>query len=245
MKKVFALMLLLATTLCFYSCSEDDDSKKIVLSQTSYSMYPDASAKIKGSGLSNIIWDSNNEFVAKAEDDMIYSNKVGSATLYCNEHKISVTVKPKYSLYTEPDMTWGCSKNYIISKYGKPYYDGGNTILYQTNNSKVPTISYMFDDRGMYACGVQVEWQAAYELLDFLDERYVFYSVDTSAYTANFAHCYGKIDNPQIDYAGQFAYQSSLGSILLVYAGNTTTRGVIDDSIFESMSNAIDQCMNE
>ena len=245
MKNVFALMLLLATTLCFYSCSEDDDSKKIVLSQTSYSMYPDTSAKIKGGGLSNIIWDSNNEYVAKAEDDMIYSNKVGSAALYCNEHKISVTVKPKYSLYTEPDMTWGCSINYIISKYGKPYYDGGNTIIYQTNNSKVPTIPYMFDDRGMYACGVQVKLQAADELFDFLDERYFFYSIDTSTYTANFAHFYGKRDNPQIDYAGQLAYQSSLGSILLIYVGNTTTRGVIDDSIFESMSNVIGQCMNE
>jgi len=68
----------------------------------------------------------------------------------------------------------------------------------------------------------------------------VFYSVNTSTYTATFAHCYGRKDNPQVDYAGKMAYQSSIGGILVVYASNSSTRGVDNDTTFKSMTEFIE-----
>ena len=135
-------------------------------------------------------------------------------------------------------MSWGSSKSSIIAKYGTPSIDNGNTIIYKTNNTNAPLVAYMFDQRGLYSSGVGVSLNAAYRLVDFLTERYVIYSVNTTNYTATFAHCYGKKNNPQIDYAGQMAYQSSIGGILVVYTGNSTKSNNID-TIFNSMAESI------
>ena len=241
MKKIFGLMLLLATMVGLSSCEQENDDleNQVQLSKTSYTMYSDATTTIQGSGLTNVTWSSDNEYVATANGDKLTSDKVGSTILYCNGKKINVTVKPRYSLYTEPDMSWGSSKNSIISKYGTPYSNSGNTIIYKTSNSDVPLIAYMFDERGLYSCGAVVQLSAASRLVDFLDERYVFYSVESSNYTASFAHCYGKKNNPQIDYGGQMAYQSSVGGILVVYASNSSTRSADTNTIFNTMVESI------
>ncbi len=225
-------MLLCVTMVGFVSCENRDDwDYLITLHKTSYTMYSDSQTTIDGAGLSVATWTSKNEFVATAKGDKISSNKVGSTTLSYNGQAISVTVKPRYNLYTEPDMSWGSSKSSIIAKYGNPDADDGNTIIYKTANTDVPFIAYMFDERGLFSCGVGVQLSAADKLVDFLDERYVFYSINTSNYTANFAHCYGAKNSPQIDYAGQMAYQSSIGGILVVYASNSLTKSTINNDV--------------
>lgn len=245
MKKIFGLMLLCATMVGTMSCEQDVDEvgSKVLLSKTSYTMYSDATADIEGIGLDNAIWSSNNEYVATANGNTLSSDKIGSTNLYCNGQKISVTVKPRYTLYTEPDMSWGSSKSSIISKYGTPFADDGQTIMYETTNTFVPYIAYMFNETGLFACGAVVQLTAGSTLVDFLGERYVFYSVNTSTYTASFAHCYGRKDSPQVDYAGQMAYNSSMGGILVVYAGNNSTRGVNNDATFNSMAEFIESSL--
>ena len=241
MKKIFGLTLLCATMVCATSCEQDEGevTNQVLLSKTSYTMYSDATTTIEGSNLTNAIWSSNNEFVATANGSSLSSDKVGSTNLYCNGQKISVIVKPRYSLYTEPDMSWGSSKSSIISKYGTPFADDGQIIMYKTTNSSVPYIAYMFNETGLSSCGAVVQLTAGSSLVDFLGERYVFYSLNTSTYTASFAHCYGRKDNPQVDYGGQMAYQSSIGGILVVYASNNSTRGVDNDVTFNSMTKFI------
>lgn len=236
MKKILQTMLLCATILGATSCEQGiEDADKVSLSQTSYTMYSDAITTIDGTGLIDAEWDSDNEFVATANGSTLSSNKIGNTNLYYNGQKIHVTVRPRYSLYTEPDMSWGKSKNAIISKYGTPMNDNGNTIIYETHNSSVPYVLYMFDNRGLFSCAAVVQLSAAYSLVDFLSERYVFYSLDKTTYTAEFAHCYGSIDDPRVDYAGQMAYQKSIGGILVVYASNESTKGAntISNSMIE------------
>ena len=91
----------------------------------------------------------------------------------------------------------------------------------------------------IFSCGAIVQLTAGNALFDFLEERYVFYSVNTSTYTASFAHCYGKKDNPHIDYAGQIAYQSSIGGILVMYASNESTRSNNIEDIFDRITKSI------
>jgi hypothetical protein len=99
MKKILGLILLCVTMAGATSCTqENDNAEKVLLSKTSYTMYSDATTTIEGSGLTNATWSSDNEFVAVANGNTISSDKVGSTNLYCNGQKISVTVKPSYSL---------------------------------------------------------------------------------------------------------------------------------------------------
>jgi hypothetical protein len=242
MRKFLFLILLCTITMCISSCGEYKDWEYLItLDEKSYTLYSDDSATIKGCGLDVAKWSSSNEFVATATADKIESFKVGTATLSYGGQYVRVVVNPRYSLYTEPDMKWGASKSEIISKHGTPYSDNGNTIMYQTNNTDVPLIAYMFNEYGLYASGVVAQISVSSQLLDFLGERYVFYEVNTDTYTANFAHCYGKIDSPQIDYAGQMSYQSSIGGILVVYAANSSTRGIDNSVVFDTIAEAISE----
>ena len=81
---------------------------------------------------------------------------------------------------------------------------------------------YMFDEKGLYSCAALVKYSYGERLVDFLGERYVFFSVDTEDYTANFAHCYGTKQDPQIDLVGQMAFSTSIGGILVMYIPNTS-----------------------
>lgn len=72
MKKVFSLMLLLATLLTFTACGGDDEPDNTKLSQTSYTTYHDDTQEIKGTNLSDIVWSSENEFVATVKNNVIH-----------------------------------------------------------------------------------------------------------------------------------------------------------------------------
>ena len=41
--------------------------------------------------------------------------------------------------------------------------------------------------------------------------------------TATFAHCYGKISNPNVDYGGQMGYSSSIGGFAVVYVPSSSS----------------------
>ena len=221
MKKTLGLMLLCATMAGFVSCQKEENGIKI--NQRSYTLYADDVETIDATGLlDDAIWFSDNEWVATAEGTNLSSGKVGNTILNFDGHQISVTVNPRYSLFTEPNMSWGCSENSIISKYGQPYSKSGNVLLYETNNAAAPYIMYMFDEKGLYSCAALVKYSYGERLVDFLGERYVFFSIDTEDYTANFAHCYGTKQDPQIDLVGQMAFSTSIGGILVMYIPNTS-----------------------
>lgn len=236
MKNLFGIVLLCFTTI-LVACNKDDDGIK--LNQTSYTMYSDDTSSINATGLpDDAIWSSENEFIATAEGQHISSNKIGYTTLSFDGATISVNVTPRFSLYTEPDMSWGCSMNSLINKLGNPDNSSNNILMYETDNSAAPYEMYMFNESGLSACATLIKLSYGVKLVDFLDERYVFFSVDKEDYTASFAHCYGTKDNPQIDYAGQMAFDSSIGGILVVYAPNTSsnTRGIEITDCIETMA---------
>lgn len=223
MRKFFVLMLLCATMAGLVSCQKEETGIKI--NQRAYTLYSDDVGTIDAIGLpDDAIWSSENEWVATAEGKNISSGKVGTTTLSFDGHSISATIKPRYSLYTEPDMSWGCSANSIISKYGQPFSKTDEVLLYESNNPAAPYTMYMFDETGLSSCATLVKFSYGEKLVDFLGERYVFFSVDTEDYTADFAHCYGTKQDPQIDIVGQMAFSSSIGGILVMYIPNTSNR---------------------
>ncbi len=245
MKKIFSLMLLLATLLTFTACSGDEpDNTK--LSQTSYIMYHGDKQSVNGSNCSDIVWNSENEFVATVKNNVITGQYVGKTTVNSTTKNLtfSVEVRPKYNTYEEPYLDWGASKSAIKAKYGTPKSEDTNSLLYQTSNSNAPIMLYVFENGEMSTCGVVCKVSTAYELGDFLVERYVPVKVDVDNYSATLLHCYGKISDPQVDYGVAMQYNSSIGGILVAYTHVNSSKSRSGDNIdyeaaFKSLESAI------
>ena len=133
---------------------------------------------------------------------------MGSTTIKSGDLKMFVTVKPRYTLYTEPLMLWGYTKSQTIAKCGTPKSETATSIIYETGNSSVPYKLYLFENNCLASCGVVAQLSVASNLVDFIGERYVIVSAEGT--TATFAHCYGKISDPHIDYVGQMGSSSTL-----------------------------------
>ncbi|MBR2026432.1 MAG: hypothetical protein IKA07_04775 [Alistipes sp.] len=222
MKKLFIMMLLCATMAYFPSCEKEGPT----LGKSNYTLRSEESTTIEGMGLSGVVWSSNNEFVATAENDVLTSNKVGSTTLSCGDAVISVTVKPRYTLYNEPYVSWGCSISSIKSQYGQPYSETDTSLIYQTANSAAPLIIYMFENNCLTSYGVVVPLSYGDILVDFIAERYVIVAVEGT--TATFVHAYGKFSDPQIDYWGQMAYSNSIEGFIVMYVPYNNTSNSAD-----------------
>ena len=248
MKKVFSLMLLFATMLLLLTGCSKDEPDKSKLSQQLYSMYPEETQDIQGTNLSDVIWDSNNEFATTVQNNVITGRYVGNAIVRSTTGNLvfSVNVSPKYHTYTEPSLEWGASKSEIRKIYGAPDSEKDNALFYKTTNTDAPIMIFMFKNDGMYTCGVLCKYSSASQLGNFLAERYVPVDVDYSNYTATMLHCYGKISEPQVDYGVAMQVSSSVGGILVAYTrvnGTNSTRGVdIDyDGAIKSLENAMNQ----
>ncbi|MDE7410412.1 MAG: hypothetical protein K2M94_00020 [Paramuribaculum sp.] len=244
MKRLFSLMLPLTTMLMFTACGDEPDNIK--LSKTTYTMYHEDTQTIEGTNVADIVWESDNEFVATIKNGTITGQYVGKTSVKSTTQNLSFTVdvKPKYNTYEEPHLEWGASKSAIKAKYGTPTSENTNSLLYETSNSNAPIMLYMFENGKMTTCGVVCKMSTAYQLGDFLVERYVPVKVDVDNYSATLLHCYGKISDPQIDYGVAMQYNSSIGGILVAYTGVTNSKssniGAIDfTKVFESLESVL------
>lgn len=247
MKKVFSLMLLLATMPMYTACGGDDDEPdNTKLSQTSYTMYSEDTQDIKGSNLSDIVWSSENEFVATVKNNVITGQLVGKTTVKSATKNMtfSVEVKPRYNTYEEPYLYWGASKSAIKAKYGTPISEDANSLVYQTSNPDAPMMIYMFENGKMSSAGVVCEVSIADELGDFLVERYVPVDVDNDSNLVTLLHCYGKMSDPQTDYAVVMGYSSEIRGIVIAYSQferskSRNANNIVLEAAFKSIKSAI------
>lgn len=261
MKKVFSLMLLLATIFTFTSCGGDDEPQvQPKLTQFDYTIFAGESTPVKGEALENLTWEGDN-FVAEIDNKgILHANKTGYARIWSKDitggdlTNIRVVVTPRNTSFSEPllyhsgvgsqikyedgyfkfdpmsygsmpkaDM-WGIMSSFIthyIKECGLPwtlYKQDASSMIFKTDKSASPYVIYLFDsNREVVAAGVYINPLQMNSLPDFLNERYLIYDVDTSNYTANFAHAIGYSGEPIVDYVGQMGYSSSLGLVIIAY----------------------------
>lgn len=206
-------------------------------------MYHGNTEYIEGINVSGLIWNSENEFVATVDNDLIKGQFVGKTTVRSTTGNLSfiVEVNARHHLYEEPLLDFGASKEEIKAKRGKPKSEDATSLLYETGNVNVPYELYVFQNGGLYTCGVVCKLTIASTLAEFLTERYLTVKVDMNKYSATLMHCYGKIKDPQIDYGVAMQYQSSLGGLLVAYTQtNNKTRNDLDvKQAFELLENAM------
>lgn len=240
MKKVFSLTLLLAASCVLTSCGDDDEPGNEKLSQTSYLLHHDTTRSIEGKNVSNLAWRSDNEFVATVKNGEITGQLVGSTTIRAKDLSIKAEVLPRYHIYEEPCLDWGASKASIKSKYGSPYTEDATGLVYKTANTNAPIMSFVFTNGRLSTCGVVCKISTASQLVDFLLERYVPIQVNANKYTASLVHCYGKINNPQVDFGVGMQYSSSLGGILVAYTPANSKSRSLDDADFSKSFDALE-----
>lgn len=240
MKKVFYLMLLCVTIVCLSSCSKDDDAE-FAVNTLSYTIKPNKTTKIDGIGLSNISWNSSNEFVATAVNEKITSGYVGDCTLQYGNVVLSVNVKPEHNLYTEPKLSWGASLSKIKAGNGTPYYSSNSLLIYKSGNSAAPYNVYMFESGYLSSIGVIVNMSYYQTLIKFLTERYMVTDVSSSSYIASFMHIYGKKSQPRSDYSVALAYENNFNGILVGYFKSSSTKSICSNNELNEMLKQLDE----
>lgn len=236
MKKSF-LWIAAFGCLALAGCSKDDGDNAR-LSNKSYSLYHEDTQLIEGTDISDLTWDSENEFVATVEGNSVTGQFVGKTIVRSTTGNLSfsVEVKPRYNLYDEPCLDFGASKEEIKAKLGTPESEDATTLTYKTGNPQAPLALYMFENGHMRICGVLCPLSVADTIVDFLTERFLVVNVDMNKYSATFTHCHGKIADPRIDYIVGMKMDSSLGGIMIGYTPmNDSSRGCSDTDLEEAL----------
>ncbi len=224
--KIKSILLLVAAVLLLPACKKDDPK----LDRTAYSLFSREVQKLEGEKLLDVEWESDDEFVARANGPALFGLCVGQTTIRSVNHGLSfaVEVKPRYNTYVEPCMEWGISKSEIKERYGEPWKDEEGNIAYLTTEGNTILVLYSFDDEGLNGCGV-ICLATMEEVFNFLEERYSPLQADTQKERITFAHVYGKLDDPKVDCAIAAERDKTFGGMAVAYSHVSLTRGDMTD----------------
>lgn len=180
MRKLLSMMLIMASFVCFTSCSDDDEEKSPSIPAT-YDMLVGESFSLNFKNK----WNSSNTFVATVDENgVVKAERKGTARIYSGDNKYScmISVSPSYTLYDDPITDWGISKNSLKSKRGTPDSENSTSLSYKTNKSYAPIELYLFENNRLQSAGVIVSTSYTDEMLEHLNQRYKAVSVDVDDY---------------------------------------------------------------
>lgn len=181
MKKLVWTLVLPALLLA--ACKRQDSYNNITLDRYQLSLLSGDSQKInvQTGDPENVLWTSDNPFVATVDKGTISGIRVGTARISANNAVVSVRVNPRSNLYVEPitDFRWGVTREYVINTLGIPDRIENNTMRYDMSSAVSSFKIYMFDDNGrLIAAGITINRDKTSHLDDFLNERYFLLTDD-------------------------------------------------------------------
>ena len=180
MKKIFSVMLLAASVVCLTACSGDEEEVRPKI-PSSRNMKVGETFKLGY----ETQWESSNKHVATVNSaGVVTAERQGTAKIYSGQENLScmVSVVPSYTLYNEPRMQWGISKNSIKSQKGTPVQVTSTELGYETGNTIAPLEVYMFENDRLSSAAVIVKLAYAEEMVEHLVQRYVPVKLDLEDY---------------------------------------------------------------
>lgn len=190
--KKYLLCMLMALPFVFTSCSDSDDNDDndengIKLEKSEYKMNFQDKVQIEATSPSDIVYQSENEYVATVSTSgLITGGRVGETEIALSNgngtKKVKVIIEPKSELYPEPEFPFGETRDNIIKKHGKPDAEDDESIVYKNYSSNTEAIMYMFDGKEGKSklTGISVLLKSSYsntkELAAHLAERYIMTS---------------------------------------------------------------------
>ncbi len=184
MKKLMILPIL-CLLLVSYGCSKKDD--KLVLDPTHMFLYQDTETKIVASEHVHT-WDTENSFIATVNRaGIVLGNHVGQTYITAhsehNEAVCYVEVQPRNINYKEPFQEFFTTKSHIKSLEDRTiFYETEDYITYLGGSSFVNYVEYYFENRLMELCLMGIDMEHAYDLDDFIDERYEYIGMQEDIY---------------------------------------------------------------
>lgn len=230
MKKMLSMMLIMASIVCLFSCSSDDEEERPNIPTNRYMKVGESFDLGYESN-----WVSSNTFSVAVDNSGVVSGvRKGTANVYSRDKNLScyISVSPSYTLYDEPITNWGTSKSSVLSEKGEPDSDGETTISYYTNSSVAPIEMYLFENGRLEASAIAVKTSCSEELVKHLSQRFKAVGVDTNNYNFSFMDAESLSDAKTV-VVGQL-YNTTYW--LVMYMPNTNTRSANSDSkLFEAI----------
>ena len=175
------IVLMAILTISVMGCKKE---KLITLSTTSTTLHKGETYWISAKCDNPITYSSANEYYATVSAfGTITANYVGQTTIRLksedDNRSFSVTIAPRSNLYPKPNITFGETKDSVISKYGTPITTNSGNIRYDNYSTNAPFLVVLLDNNGcVSAYGVAVKSAYTSELADFLGERYEMIGYD-------------------------------------------------------------------
>jgi hypothetical protein len=183
MKKMFCMMLTIASLVGFTSCSGDDKEDGTLNLPSSKSMKVGDVYDMQYK--SN--WASNNTFVASVDNNgVVTANRVGTANIYSNAHRCQINVSANITLYQEPITDWGITKSNLINRKGNADATSASSVAYYLDSEIAPMEMYSFEDNKLTAAVVLVSTNYTEYMINHLSERFKPVYVDSEDLTALF-----------------------------------------------------------
>jgi hypothetical protein len=182
MKTSKLILLVLATSISafFYGCSKDSNvDTSISIKSAEKTLSAGDTYQVEAVSTAAITYASENDFHAiVSSSGLVTARFVGETNIVLStdsdNKKVKIAVKPKYTLYPDPCLAFGISKNEIIAKYGTPSTQTTSGISYTNYSNAAPLVMYVFDTNNKLAgSAVAVKSEYSSELGSFLIERYM------------------------------------------------------------------------
>ena len=156
-------------------------------------------------------WSSSNDYIATVKNGMIVGEHIGTAILTMTSDGVSpsyfiVKVKPKYSLYDEPILDYGISRQALLRKEThhliSPVADSLDLAYdYSRENYKNMVVYHFENDSLLYVHVFIVDENHHFEgdrspIISFLGERYNFLSSGNKPLKDEYGYTLFKGSNP-------------------------------------------------
>ncbi len=232
MKKIFSVMLLAASVVCLTACSGDEEEVRPKI-PSSRNMKVGETFKLDY----ETQWESSNKHIATVNSaGVVTAERQGTAKIYSGQENLScmVSVVPSYTLYNEPIMQWGISKNSIKSQKGTPVQVTSTVLGYETGNTIAPLEMYVFENDRLCSAAVIVKLTYSEELVDHLVQRYVPVSLDSESGAATFVE---PLPSGERKTAVEVqVYNTSYWLVMYLNSSSSTTRSASEQAeLFEKM----------
>lgn len=180
LKMLFAVLLAVIITTSMYSCGSDDDGDDSVSLKNVTLVAGEEMTIENGSG---VTWVSDNVYIASVSGTTITAKRVGTAKISSSKGSFTVTVTGSSDLYDEPYMVWGSSVS-TVNSYMSSYTLTKQTesILMYEGKKGADYILYGFENSKLTSSAAAIPSYYAKELVEFLNERYVYLSEEDNNY---------------------------------------------------------------
>jgi len=181
MKKLIFIVIIAA--MCF-ACGEGEQ-QDLSIKTKEVSLYPGNRAQIDAISGYNIVFRSVNDYPATVSvNGLVSAEKVGKTIIEVTSNdrvvEVPVEVMGRYNLYPDPILDWGITCSELIEIAGEPDNSPSNAVTeYYDYSDQAPRLVYLFDTNDCLICAlVEVYSTYSVDLFSYLDERFVFDSVD-------------------------------------------------------------------